>query len=699
MYKFSPILRLTFIFIIITSMLTLSLPAYNQISANETRYVRIGSLQNHYTAYGSERAWNESYYEGLQWPAEYPYQDNSVIERNWIGSINFVDEDSMQWETYGICFTAALVDVAIFPKVLKQSAKFVPPTVIVDGNIVSALYQDDIDEVNPNQIPDRIVTNVVNTSMGLTVRRTVYAFSQQYHNNYHIKIFTYKNTGNTDYDDEIERHGPLYAVRIGRGIRYSVCREGAMAMGVTQSWGQHSWVTRRGENYAEHYTEPITLINPIVDWLRCGFSWAGQVFYNTSYDNIGAPYMTKDGRLASPHHAGICILHVDQSASVKEDDPYQPTTLGWHAGDTYPMISDMSPAEMPQMVALYDMLSGEPYLGLGGNERFYENYIDVSEDPFWIHRDAGGTNIWINYGPFDLNEGDSVVIVEAEGVNGINRTLCELIGRRWKQAYLDPNDNEPFELPDGSTTTDKDEYKNSWVYTGRDSILLTFSRAKRNFDRGFNIPIPPEPPSLFEVNSGVRSINLSWSPSPSEGKADFSGYKIFRSVNKPDTTYELIGTLPPDTRSYTDTSCVSGFYYYYILAFNDGSNNQTEANPHGSLHSNKFYTRTTEPAYIRGSGINDIDPKLVPATFCLYQNFPNPFNPKTKIDFYLPKQTYITLSIYNLTGQLVEILINEKKNKGYHSINWAPLLQNSGVYFYQLKTIDYVETRKCVFLR
>lgn len=699
MYKFSPIFRLS-LFFIIGLILTFSLPAYNQIPATETRYIRIGSLHNHYTAYGSEMAWNNNYYEGLQWPAEYLYQDNSVVERNWIGTINYIDKDSAQWEAYGIYFTEGLVDKALFPVELKQSAKFAPPTVIVDGIRVSAPYEGDVDEVNPNQIPDRIVTNVVNTSIGLTMMRTIYAFSQQYHDNYHIKIFTYKNTGNTDYDNEIERHGPLHAVRIGRGVRYSVCREGAMAIGTFQSWGCHSWVTRRGENYVDHYKEPITLSNPIVDWLRCGFSWAGQLSTNTTYDNIGAPYLKEDGRLASPHHAGICILHVDQNASIKEDDPDQPTTLGWHAGDTYPMISDMSPTEIPQMVALYTMLSGEPYKGLGGNERFYENYIDVSEDPFWIHGDGGGTNIWINYGPFDLNEGDSVVIVEAEGVNGINRTLCELIGRRWKQAYLDPYDKGPFELPDGSTTTDKDEYKNSWVYTGRDSILLTFSRAKRNFDLGFNIPMPPDPPTLFEVNSGITTINLSWLPSPSEDKANFAGYKIFRSVNKPDTTYELIGILPPGTYSFLDSLCVPGFsYYYYILAFDDGSNNRSEANPQGSLHSNKFYTRTTEPAYILGNGIEESNQRLVPTSFYLYKNFPNPFNPKTTIGFYLPKQADIFLSIYNLTGQLGEVLIDEKMDKGYHSIDWAPKLQNSGVYFYQLKTIGYVESRKCLFLK
>jgi len=673
---------------------------YSQIPASETRYIRVGSLQNHYTAYGSERAWNHYYYEGLQWPAEYQSQDNSVIERNWIGAMNFMDQDSIDWESYALYFTADFVDETLFPVELKQSAKFTIPEVMVDGYNLSDPYVLDVDEINPDQIPDRIVTNIVNTSMGITVKRTIYAFSQQYHDNYHIKIFTYTNTGNTDYDDDIERHGIVNGFRVGRGVRYNLSHEGATVIGDGQMWGKHTWVSKRGENYADHYLEPITLVNPIVEWLRCGFAWAGQSGVNTSFDNIGGPYLIKDGRLTSPHHTGIGILHVDKSASDKDDDPLQPSTLGWHAGDTYPHQTSATIEDISTLNAIYSMLSGTPHNGLGGNERFYETYGHLKDDPWLVHYDVGGTNLWINYGPFDLNEGDSIVIVEVEGVNGLNRTMCEIIGKRWKQAYMDGNDNGPFKLPNGSTTSDKDEFKNSWVFTGRDSILLSFSRAKRNYDLSFNIPLPPNPPPLFEVTSGTDKINLSWLPSISEDAADFAGYKIYRSENKPDTTYDLISIIQPGIYSFIDSLVFPGFgYYYYILAFNDGTNNVTEANPQGELHSNKFYTRTTSPAFIRGTAIENSKNISHPGSFYLDQNYPNPFNPQTTIDFNIPKQTFVTLSIYNVSGQLVQVLIDNEMGKGHHAINWSPSLLNSGVYFYQLKTATHIETRKSLFIK
>ncbi len=696
------IVILTFLFLFLAG---LNLPGKldAQVQSTEKRYVRIGSFQNHYSAYASERAWNNSYYEGLIWPADYLYQDNAVIKRTFLGCENFTDQDGLNWENYGIYFSADFVGKSVFPVVLKQTAKFDPPTVFVDGNNITAVYAGDVDEIDPTQIPDRIVTNIVNTSMGLTVNRTIYAFSQQYHDNYHIKIFTLTNTGNTDYDDEIERHGPLYGVRIGWGIRYSVCREGASAIGGSQSWGQHTWVTRRGENYAEHAGEQITLDNPIVDWIRCGFAWAGQNQTDNAFDNIGGPYLTRDGRLTAPQHAGIAILHVDKSATDHSDDPNEPVTLGWHAGDTYPGMNSVSRAELDKMKQQYKMLSGVPFNGLGGNERFWETYKDQKKDPYLVHNDGGGTNLWINYGPFDLQEGESVVIVEAEGVNGINRQLCEEIGRRWKKAYLDANDKGPFTLPDGSTTTDEDKYKDDWVYTGRDSIMLTFSRAKRNYDMGYQIPEPPQPPPLFEVTSGGDRISLTWAASPSEGEADFAGYKIYRGVGKADTTYSEIfacgkGTSNPEiVHQFDDITAIRGLsYYYYISAFDDGSNNNTDANPHGSLYSSRFYTRTTEPAYLRrpggdllGFSLKDI--RVVPNPFYFSSDRDNLrfLGEPDKIMFYnIPGKC--TIKIYTERGDLIQTLehTDGSGDAAWLSVTSSRQVVVSGIYIAHIETPD-----------
>lgn len=609
-------------------LLLLATQIWAQVDASTKRYIRIGSLQSHFTAYGAERAWNNTYYEGLRWPAEYSSQDNSVIKRAWIACEDFDDPDDRHWSHYAVYITAGSEGIGLFPMSIRQSTRFMPSSVYVDGNDLKAIFASDVDTLDVNQIPDRVVTNVVNTSMGLTMSRTVYAFSQQYHDNYFIKIFTYTNTGNTNWDDEPELTDSLKGVRIGWGTRYSLGREGAAAIGDGQSWGKHSWVTRRGEDYALHYQEPITVMNPFADWLRCGFSWAGQTEVNTDFDNIGGPQVSRDGRLTAPHHAGTVVLHVDSSPVDPTDNIQQPAFLGWHAGDTYPDIGELRWQNALEMTQVYTMLAGQPHGGKGGEDRFYEeNTTSITDpvDPWTIHGDGGGTNVMITYGPFDLAHGESVTIVEAEGINGISRYVCETVGARWKAAYQDPSDNGPFDLPGGGSTTDLDFYKNSWVMTGQDSILLTFGRAKRNFDSGFAIPQPPRPPANFTVESGGNRIYLSWLASPDEGEADFGGYRIYRAIGKPDTTYEEVFACGLDTdnpeivHTYDDVSPIRGqSYYYYMVAFNDGTNNDTELNPKGPLHSNRQFTQTTQPATLqRPEGINLEAIRVVPNPFVI----------------------------------------------------------------------------------
>ncbi len=689
-------------------LLLLTATVVAQVQGTKKKYIRIGSLQSHFTAYGSERAWtggSKPYYAGLRWPADYPFTDNAVIKRTWLAARDFTDVNGKHWDQYGIYFATDYVGQSLFPVKMEEYARFSPPVVKVNEVDITKPYRKDVDALKPSLKADRQLVNVVNTSLGLTMKRTIYAFSQQYHDNYFIKEFVFTNTGNVDYDDDIELNQPLKGIYISWGTRYSVCREGAYNIGGGQSWGEHSWVTRRGETYPQNYTTEIDESTPIasLDWLRAGFSWAGQFDFN-DFDNIGAPDVNHTGRLTAPQFAGIAALHVDKAASDPGDDPYQPSVLGWQAGDTYPSLGDIS--DPKPMTELYDMLSGHPYQGKGGTQRYDEIHlrsITDPADPWTFHNDRGGTNVWIVYGPFDLNPGDSIRIVEAEGVNGLNREMCETIGRRWKKAYDNASDKGPFELPDGTTTQNKDYFKNSWVYTGKDSIMLTFSRAKRNFDAGFEIPQPPLPPESFEVNSGGDHIGLKWLPSPDENQPDFAGYRIFRGVGKPDTSYTQVfacgkGTDHPDiVHEWEDTSPVRGFsYYYYIVSFNDGSNNTSgKTNPTGQLHSGRFYTRTTDPAYLQrkpGETLSGI--RIVP----------NPFNIKAR-EFNYPKEpdkitflnipAYCTIKIYTERGDLIATLqhTNGSGLHAWNAITDARQIVASGLYIaYFMVTKDFYDS-------
>ena len=85
-------------------------------------------------------------------------------------------------------------------------------------------------------------------------------------------------------------------------------------------------------------------------------------------------------------------------------------------------------------------------------------------------------------------------------------------------------------------------------------------------------------------------------------------------------------------------------------------------------------------------------------------NHPNPFNPRTTISYELPVPARVTLSIFDLAGNLVRTLVNERQGPGEHSVGWSGLDgQNrpvpSGVYAYRLQADDVVETRSMVLIR
>jgi hypothetical protein len=98
------------------------------------------------------------------------------------------------------------------------------------------------------------------------------------------------------------------------------------------------------------------------------------------------------------------------------------------------------------------------------------------------------------------------------------------------------------------------------------------------------------------------------------------------------------------------------------------------------------------------SGIEEI-PGSLPTAYRLWQNYPNPFNPLTKIQFDIPKTSFVTLKVYNLLGQEVATLVNEVKKVGNYEYTFDCSSLSSGVYFYRLSAGDYTNTMKFVLLK
>jgi hypothetical protein len=89
----------------------------------------------------------------------------------------------------------------------------------------------------------------------------------------------------------------------------------------------------------------------------------------------------------------------------------------------------------------------------------------------------------------------------------------------------------------------------------------------------------------------------------------------------------------------------------------------------------------------------------LPTSFSLAQNYPNPFNPATRIRYGLPENAQVKLTIYDMLGRRVALLVDEKQPAGYHEIVFQATSLPNGMYFYRLNAGSFVETRKMVVLK
>lgn len=99
--------------------------------------------------------------------------------------------------------------------------------------------------------------------------------------------------------------------------------------------------------------------------------------------------------------------------------------------------------------------------------------------------------------------------------------------------------------------------------------------------------------------------------------------------------------------------------------------------------------------------LTDVDDQIngIPTTYMLDQNFPNPFNPSTKITYEIPVQSNVLLRVYDIIGNEVATLVNEPKPAGIYHILFDATSLSSGVYLYRMQAGDYIETKKMIYLK
>ncbi len=91
--------------------------------------------------------------------------------------------------------------------------------------------------------------------------------------------------------------------------------------------------------------------------------------------------------------------------------------------------------------------------------------------------------------------------------------------------------------------------------------------------------------------------------------------------------------------------------------------------------------------------------EMIPLKFHLSQNYPNPFKEKTKIKYCVAFKTEVNISVFNSKGHLIKNLITEKQDAGTYEIEFNASSLPSGVYFYQLKSGEFIQTKKMLLMK
>ena len=167
--------------------------------------------------------------------------------------------------------------------------------------------------------------------------------------------------------------------------------------------------------------------------------------------------------------------------------------------------------------------------------------------------------------------------------------------------------------------------------------------------------------------------------------------RVYRSETSPVELSDAnkIATLAGSATFYDDMSFGSDSVYYYVVTARYVTGENIPSN---------------EVAVQIPTGVEAYPTQRIPSRFELAQNVPNPFNPETMIQYQLPKQTEVRLEIYNVLGELVRRLVDEKQPPGYYTVHWngrdeqgRPLA--SGVYVYSLRAGEFVQVRKMALVR
>jgi len=712
-----------------------------------SQWLDIGAYHHAYAESGARHEGGTGLPEGMEYPAILRHSGHIRAKAFWIGVKDWTDPQGQHYPFYVARWGPRGPGLdASFPIQNKLIGRYEDTVVEVNG-MASFDNEAILDEIDPSLAADRMIHNIHNMAVGITTERKIYAYTNEYHDNYHLIEYTYCNTGNTDGNAEIELPNQtlheVYFFRIHRwrGNEQAARVSGPRA-GTAQVWGRYTMNDVVGDGHAEY---PVDF--------TAQYAWYGynSGSFDIGYNNLGSSLFTDDnervaegdsvGRLAGPTMVGRSTIHADNAPTDKTYDPaVQPHTIGWINNDEE-LTADGSSHQDYYELGILTRENPERNPGCTScSSRMYPHYADRIEPSgeFWDPRAdaslgrAGGWSPTIAYGPYEMAPGECVNVVVSEGIAGLSFDAATKIGRAYKRGgggreakiiEYDANgdgviDTTPFDYDNVFVGTEA-QTKNQWVMTARDSLFQMFYRARDLYAASNNMttyPIlePPRAPVRFSLWGRPAAIDLEWTPASAGPAVDH--WELYRTDRWEDNLYvngclddlsiacgyEMVASLSVETTSYTDTDVLpDSAYFYYIEGVGQPQPVDPRAitgTPYGlPLRSSRYLTQTYTPVVLQTN--TAVDDEAVPERFALEGNYPNPFNPATRIRYALPHRAPVRLVVYDVRGRLVAVLLEADQAAGWHEVTFEAGALSSGVYFYRLEAGAFRQVRSMLLVK
>jgi hypothetical protein len=236
-----------------------------------------------------------------------------------------------------------------------------------------------------------------------------------------------------------------------------------------------------------------------------------------------------------------------------------------------------------------------------------------------------------------------------------------------------------------------------------------------------NVPIPSPDSIKTGVNDQFGSLSRPVIGVSSDNNSVFVVFQAFTNRwggTPPDTTnfkalyitkatgnynfskpYKFTPDLPLRDWSYPSLSASndrnSSSLFANVCALSDSiPGNYPNSTNNGQSFAQLYYIRLSTNHTI---GINENQQTVL--KYSLYQNFPNPFNPKSVIKYQISKSSYVSLKVYNVNGKEVSSIVNETLSPGEYGTTFDGSNLPSGVYFYKLSAGDFTDTKKMVLIK